>query len=97
MIGYQVTEKAKEDLINIWLYTNETWSTEQADYYYDLIIDEFQVIVTNPFIGKAYDSIQNGMRGLIINAHTIFYEILPEGIIEIVRILNHNEDISNKL
>ena len=34
MKQYHLTNKAIEDLNEIWLYTVETWSEKQADTYY---------------------------------------------------------------
>ena len=30
----KISKEAEKDLEKIWLYTFETWSLEQADYYY---------------------------------------------------------------
>ena len=40
-----ISEKANEDIEKIWLYTYENWSLEQADRYYNLILDEIEFIV----------------------------------------------------
>lgn len=40
-VSYRISEKAIKDLNEIWLYTLETWSQEQADRYYHLLIEEF--------------------------------------------------------
>ena len=37
---YQLTIAAVKDLEEIWIYTYKNWSFEQADRYYNLIIDE---------------------------------------------------------
>ena len=47
MSEYIISEKALEDINNIWIYTAENWSAEQADRYYNLIIDEIEYIVDN--------------------------------------------------
>ena len=47
MSEYIISEKALEDINNIWIYTAENWSVEQADRYYNLIIDEIEYIVDN--------------------------------------------------
>ena len=39
MAEYIINEKALEDLNNIWIYTTENWTLEQADRYYNLIIN----------------------------------------------------------
>jgi toxin ParE1/3/4 len=47
MSEYIISEKALEDINNIWIYTAENWSVEQANRYYNLIIDEIEYIVDN--------------------------------------------------
>ena len=44
---YLISEKANQDIENIWLYTYETWTLEQADRYYNLILDEIEFIAKN--------------------------------------------------
>ena len=41
--SYRISEKAVEDLEDIWTYTFHKWSIKQADRYYNLII-----LVSNP-------------------------------------------------
>ena len=36
MTMYIISEEAIDDINNIWLYTAENWSREQADRYYNL-------------------------------------------------------------
>ena len=38
MKKYHLTKKAFEDLSDIWTYTFDNWSEEQADKYYSLVI-----------------------------------------------------------
>ena len=38
MAEYKLTNKAVEDLNDIWEYTIEKWSEEQADKYYNLLL-----------------------------------------------------------
>ena len=47
-MNYKISKLAEIDLENIWLYTFEEWSLEQADYYYDLIMNEIEYISDNP-------------------------------------------------
>jgi toxin ParE1/3/4 len=44
MAEYIISEKALEDLNNIWLYTVENWSVKQANKYYNLILDEIEYV-----------------------------------------------------
>ena len=36
IMNYKVSEKVFENIENIWLYTFETWSVQQADRYVQL-------------------------------------------------------------
>ena len=55
MAKFYLTNKAVEDLRDIWNYTIETWSENQAEIYYSLITDSFQDIANNPSAGKSYE------------------------------------------
>ena len=37
MKKYHLTKKAFEDLSDIWTYTYDNWSEEQADKYYSIL------------------------------------------------------------
>jgi len=47
MPAYIISEKALDDISQIWGYTAENWSPEQADSYYDLLLDEIEYIAEN--------------------------------------------------
>ena len=53
--SYVISEKAIEDLEKIWIYTYENWSVQQADRYYNLIIDEIEFITDNFMSGKSME------------------------------------------
>ena len=59
MAEYILSEKALEDINNIWIYTAENWSVEQADRYYNLIIDEIEYIVNNLEMARDFDKKKN--------------------------------------
>ena len=44
---YIISQEAIDDINNIWIYTAENWSIEQADRYYNLILDEIEYIANN--------------------------------------------------
>lgn len=95
--AYSISEKAVEDLENIWLYTKETWSVIQADRYYNLIIDEIEFLAGNPEGGKPMEHIKKGYRVSKVKSHVIFYRKLDERSIEIIRVLHQKMDIENRL
>jgi toxin ParE1/3/4 len=94
---YRISEKALEDLEDIWLYTFKTWSQEQADRYYNLLINEFEYSASNFDYGRAADHIKQGYRTSKIKSHLIFYQKSDDGVIEIIRVLHENMNVENRL
>ena len=93
---YIISKKAVSDLEEIWLYTVEKWSAEQADRYYNLIFDEINYICKNSDAGKSMEHVRKGYRASKVKFHLIFYKVSND-IIEIVRILHERMDIENRL
>lgn len=91
-----ILEEAINDLEEIWLYTFETWSLEQADRYHDLIYKEIKFIATRPDYGKNQNHIRAGYRSSQVKAHIIFYKY-SDSEVEIVRILHEKMDIPKRL
>jgi toxin ParE1/3/4 len=97
MVKYRISSKAVEDLDEIWIHTFENWSIEQADRYYNLLIDEIKFISDSPLNGKAVDYIKIGYRVTRVKSHLIFYKESDNNIIEVIRILHKRMDIENRL
>lgn len=97
MAKYELTNKAVVDLNEIWEYTLENWSENQADRYYDMLLDICLDIANNPELGKNYDGIKTDLLGLKANHHIIFYRKRHEQPIEITRILHERMDLKSRL
>ena len=97
MAKYELTNKAVQDLNNIWDYTFETWSEYQADKYYEMLLSSCQDIADNPELGKNYTGITSKLFGLKANRHIIFYRKSINNPIEITRILHEQMDLKNRL
>ncbi len=97
MAEYELTNEAVEDLSNIWNYTFDNWSENQADRYFRMLLDTCQDIANNPEIGKNYDGIKSDLLGLKASRHIIFYRNSFDKPIEITRILHERMDLKNKL
>jgi toxin ParE1/3/4 len=97
MPKFQLTNKAIEDLSDIWNYTYETWSEKQADKYYQEILNKCVEISENPKDGKIYEGIWESLKGSSINKHIIFYREIGNEVIEIERILHQKMDIKTRL
>jgi Plasmid stabilization system protein len=97
MAKYRFTNKAVEDLSDIWNYTFDVWSEKQADLYYEILIKSCHGIAKNPNLGKVYEGILESLCGYKVNKHVIFYRIISNEEIEIVRILHESMDIKNRI
>lgn len=97
MAKYKLTNRAVEDLSNIWEYTFEVWSENQADKYYAMLISNCQEIANNPLLGKSYEGITQNLLGLRTNRHVIFYRVLNHNEVEITRILHERMDLESRV
>ena len=97
MAEFYLTNKAVEDLGDIWDYTVENWSENQAEIYYFLIVNSFQKLANRPSQGKPYEGVESGVFGFRIGQHVVFYRLISVNEIEIVRILHGMMDLKNHL
>ena len=87
---------AVEDLSNIWHYAEEKWSEKQADRYYSMLIGTIKSVSINPYLGRSYQDIFPGLKGILAGRHLIFYRVLPN-YVEITRILHTRMDVRDRL
>ena len=97
MPEYIISEKALEDINNIWIYTAENWSVEQANRYYNLIIDEIEYIVDNLDMARDFGKIRKSYKYSKVKSHLIFFKKDKKNEIEVVRVLHERMDIENRL
>ena len=95
MAKFDITAKALDDLSNIWGYTYDNWSEEQADKYYTALTQSFTLIADNPSqCGKSYDEIRIGLRALHVLHHMVFFLVQASGKVLIVRVLYEQMDFT---
>jgi toxin ParE1/3/4 len=98
LMKYKISKEALEDLEQIWYYTFETWSIEQADRYFNLIMNEIEFLSEHWGAGKDYSHVRQGYFRSRAKYHFIFYKIdIKSGVIEIIRILHQRMDIEEQL
>jgi toxin ParE1/3/4 len=95
-MNYKFSSKAQSDLINIWEFTLENWSIDQADRYYNLIIDKVKDICKKPDLGRSYNHVRQNYWGVNVKSHIVFYKIGKEEI-EVIRILHQRMDLESRL
>lgn len=96
MVRYILTNKAVDDLTQIWNYTFDKWSENQADKYYYMLLENCQELASNPNLGKDYSAIIQNLLGFNSGRHIIFYRMIGDNEIEITRILHEQMDLKNR-
>jgi toxin ParE1/3/4 len=92
-----LTSKAYEDLKSIAIYTQENWGESQRNIYLKMMDDAFNELSDNPNRGRKIDDIRTGYYKYKIGKHIIFYRLVSESDIEIIRILHQKMDIESHL
>ena len=95
-LPFVISKKVVSDLEEIWLYTVEKWSVQQADRYYNLIFDEINYISKNSNDGKSMEHVRKGYRASKVNSHLILYRVINDTI-EMIRILHERMDMEDRL
>ena len=92
-----ISSKALSDLEEIWIYTLKKWSKEQADRYYSLLIDDIEFLQSHYYTGKSAEYIRPGYRVSYVKSHIIFYKIVDDQKLEVIRILHRSVNIDRWL
>ena len=92
------SNKAVEDLSSIWDYTFTQWSENQADEYYAMLISACnRLLYLSVISNRSYEEISEGLLGVMAGHHLIFYNILENDDVMIIRILHEKMDIKQHL
>lgn len=87
---------ALNDLEDIWDYTARAWSVQQANKYYNEIIETVERICLNPSIGRSIQEVKKGHLRMNTKAHMIIYKTNAKNV-HIDRILHQRMDIDKHL
>lgn len=97
MPEYIISKKALDDLNTIWIYTAENWSVEQANRYYNLIMDEIEFVAGNFQTTMDFGNIRKDYRYSKVKSHLIFFKRIEDAKMEVVRILHEKMDLKNRI
>ena len=97
MSSYLLSPAAQADLDQIWVYTCHRWDPDQAEEYVRELQRALERAAVNPLIGRPCDEIRPGYRKLAAGSHILFYRLLPEDVIDVVRVLHRRMDIDRHL
>ncbi|UAA39806.1 type II toxin-antitoxin system RelE/ParE family toxin [Paraneptunicella aestuarii] len=87
-----ITPRARADMQNIWLYTAQHWSEDQADKYIGRLYNKLQILSENPLLGKHRKDIAHDYYCSPNQEHLIFY-LIREQSIDIIGVPHQQMDI----
>ena len=73
MPDYQISNRARARLLDIYGHTEEAFGRYQADAYHAGFESTFQLLAKFPGIGRAADEIRTGFRRYTFQSHYIFF------------------------
>jgi toxin ParE1/3/4 len=86
------TRRAREDLLDIWLYI-EPRNPHVADQVYDRIEKRCHLLRDHPQLGPARPEIGEGARVLVIERWLALYRLVEDGV-QVVRIVDGARDLT---
>ena len=83
---------AEQDIADIWIYGAEKWGVDQAERYFDGVVNLFDFLNEQPEIARLRDEFSPPVRIHPYGSHIIVYETVETGI-AIIRVLHNRRDI----
>ena len=90
-MGYQLSERAAQDLEGLYFWGLGRFGEEQADSYAQGLVGVLEQIGDTPTLYQTVDWIRAGYRRAIYRSHAVFYVVMPNGDALIIRILGKQE------
>lgn len=87
---YRLSPLAETDLEEIWLYTLNHWSLEQADTYIGSLVATFEALAAGTKRGRPAD-IRPNYQKYLCGSHMIYFLYYSDRM-DIIRILHQRQD-----
>ncbi len=84
--------RAVRDIEEIWAYTHDRWGVDQAERYVRMVRDTCAALARGDATGADASVVSPGYSRIRAGRHVVFFRALPNGPIEIVRILHERMD-----
>ncbi len=100
MSRYVLSPAAQADLDQIWDYTCQRWSADQAEAYVREIQRAIERVADNPRIGRSCEEVRTEYRRHAVGSHTLYYRLGGAGdhlLVDVVRILHKLMDVDRHL
>lgn len=91
MQKYKLTNQADVDFSSVFEFGIERFGLAQAEKYISEMICRFEQIAENPLQYPKVDEIQMGYRRSTFESHAIYYRLVDEQTVLIVRIIGSQQ------
>jgi len=97
-MAVKISDAARERLLEIWNYTEETWGEAQADKYLRGLVETAERAHKSRHLWRPVpDEELKGAFFIRYRHHFIFFRELSTGTIGVISILHENMDIPSRL
>ncbi|KVE30153.1 plasmid stabilization protein ParE [Burkholderia singularis] len=91
----RLTPLAETDLEEIWLYTFETWSIEQAERYVGELTAAFERLARGEWVGRPSRA-RDGYLRCLVGSHVVFFRETAHTL-DVIRVLHQRMDVDRYL
>ncbi|MGJ4893092.1 type II toxin-antitoxin system RelE/ParE family toxin [Bradyrhizobium sp. HKCCYLR20261] len=96
MGSYRLTIRTRDQLAQIYDYTEAEFGAYQAEAYASGLIRTFELLADFPAIGQSAEDFRRGLRRFRFQAHFIYYTVSND-VVEIRGVLHHARQIRSSL
>lgn len=89
---YNITERAKSDMINLYVDGTHKHGLEPAERYYAGLITQFEALALNPLLYHERTEITPPIRVCPYGVHVVIYKVQEDDRILIIRVRHGRED-----
>jgi toxin ParE1/3/4 len=93
---HRLAPQARVELSNIWTYiARESGNFAAADGVIDAITERFYLLAEFPYMGRARDDLQSGLRSFPVGQYVIIYTIDNDDV-QILQVFHGRQDIEGR-
>jgi toxin ParE1/3/4 len=94
---HRLAPQARAELSNIWSYiARESGNLIAADAVIDAITERFYLLAEFPYMGRAREDLQAGLRSFPVGQYVIIYTIDNDDV-QILHVFHGHQDIEGRL
>jgi len=90
MSRFDLSRRARADLVEIGVYGADRWGTERSEQYVTALYATFQLLAEGGARGRSCDRIQPGLWRIERASHVVFFRHVPTGVF-ICRVLHRRQ------